>query len=142
MASEIPVNSKPDTPPPAYSIHIPDPDAGSGPSSESTPPQSAHSNSPPPPFESRLNRPQHPQLPSFGAFAPPLAFGPTPLGQAEPTLGLLPYYDPRSPYAIAAAASRARWRFVGAAVWALGLLVVLLMVAAWSSVRVREGLAV
>ena len=47
---------------------------------------------------------------------PQRTYGPTPL-QAD-TSTILPYYDPRSPWALHAAASRARWRFLGALFWA------------------------
>ncbi|KAH7916247.1 hypothetical protein BJ138DRAFT_594601 [Hygrophoropsis aurantiaca] len=136
-------NLKPGTPPPAYSIYVSESEVidenyhspGSGSSSN---PHSS-SSAPPPPFESRLNRQHYPTLPPFGpeygGFTPPLAFGPTPLGQTQPTLGLLPYHDPRSPYAIAAAASRARWRFVAAAVWAMGFLILVFVVAAWNGLK-------
>ena len=62
---------------------------------------------------------------SGGQCAPHLRFGPTPLVQSEPTLGVLPYYDPQSPYALEAAVSRARWRFFGAVAWAIGILLTL-----------------
>jgi hypothetical protein len=65
----------------------------------------------------------------------PLNFGPTPLLQSEPTLGLLPYYDPRSPYAIAEATTRARWRFICASLWAVGIIALLLAVGAVKGLR-------
>ena len=49
----------------------------------------------------------------------PHVYGPTPLPQ---TVGsVLPYYDPRSPYSLEQAGRRARWRFFGALIWALGI---------------------
>ncbi|KAH9939248.1 uncharacterized protein BXZ73DRAFT_99451 [Epithele typhae] len=50
------------------------------------------------------------------------SWGPTPIAQQA---ALLPYYDPRSPHAVAAAATRARWRFVSAALWAVLILSVI-----------------
>lgn len=52
---------------------------------------------------------------------PHRAYGPTPIPQQLQQGVLLPYYDPRSPYAMQQAVSRARWRFAGALVWALGI---------------------
>ncbi|EGO02387.1 hypothetical protein SERLA73DRAFT_178302, partial [Serpula lacrymans var. lacrymans S7.3] len=114
MSSQPPPTQpvKPDTPPPAYTDYIPE---------ESQPSGSGSSSTPPPPFSgapSYFQSQSHRLAPGPPYPNPPL-FGPTPLGQDQPTLGLLPYYDPRSPYAVAAAASRARWRFVGAALWAV-----------------------
>ncbi|OJA19321.1 hypothetical protein AZE42_00414 [Rhizopogon vesiculosus] len=90
----------------------------------------------------------HPQIPGayphraqslFGtnaasSFTPP-HFGPTPLLQSEPTLGLLPYYDPRSPYAIAEATTRAQRRFICASLWAVGIIMLLLAVGAFKGLR-------
>lgn len=45
-------------------------------------------------------------------------YGPTPIVQQE---GVLPYYDPRSPYSLELAVTRARWRFFWAMVWAFGI---------------------
>lgn len=44
-------------------------------------------------------------------------YGPTNIIQQQ--ANLLPYYDPRSPYALAEASSRARWRFILAFCWAV-----------------------
>ncbi|KIJ69933.1 hypothetical protein HYDPIDRAFT_104595 [Hydnomerulius pinastri MD-312] len=123
-------SANPDTPPPAYSIHIPGPN-----SQQQGPPSSQHSpqNTMPGHYP---NRAQSLFSSSSGPqFAPPPHFGPTPLMQSQPTLGLLPYYDPRSPYSVEAAASRARWRFIGAALWAVGLIVLLLVVGAMRGLR-------
>ncbi|KIM75015.1 hypothetical protein PILCRDRAFT_690165 [Piloderma croceum F 1598] len=46
-------------------------------------------------------------------------FGPTPISQQQGLL--IPYYDQHSPYAIEQAASRARWRFFGGILWAVGI---------------------
>ncbi|KAI6035004.1 hypothetical protein F5J12DRAFT_7999 [Pisolithus orientalis] len=51
-------------------------------------------------------------------------FGPSPLVQSQPTLGMVPYHDPQSAYSLQAANSRARRRFWGAAAWAVGILLV------------------
>jgi hypothetical protein len=53
--------------------------------------------------------------------APPPA-GPTPI--TAQGAHLLPFHDPRSPYALQQAVSRARWRFFGAFMiaWAISLL--------------------
>ncbi|KAG0709900.1 hypothetical protein DFH29DRAFT_20527 [Suillus ampliporus] len=130
MSRELPeqrsgVNAE--VPPPAYSVH-------------------PH-NSPSGPVQ-RPNSP-HQQIPGayphrtqslFGAnaapsFIPPPQFGPTPLLHSDPTLGLLPYYDLHSPYAIAEATSRARWRFVCASLWAVGVMMLLLVVGAFRGLR-------
>ena len=67
------------------------------------------------------------QLPSSSAtpqsptgFATHQGYGPTSITAQQQTI--LPYYDPRSPHAIAEATSRARWRFIGALVWAVLIL--------------------
>ncbi|EJD01539.1 uncharacterized protein FOMMEDRAFT_158692 [Fomitiporia mediterranea MF3/22] len=52
---------------------------------------------------------------------PHRAYGPTPIPQQLERGVLLPYYDPQSPYAMQQAVSRARWRFFGAFLWALGI---------------------
>lgn len=59
-----------------------------------------------------------PNAPASSPFPTRTAYGPTPIQQQTQ---LLPYYDPRSPYAIAEANSRARWRFLVAFVWAVAL---------------------
>ena len=50
---------------------------------------------------------------------PPLrAYGPTPLAASQSAMmPVLPYYDPRSPWAMEVATSRARRRFFGALLW-------------------------
>ncbi|KAI0758104.1 hypothetical protein C8Q74DRAFT_300327 [Fomes fomentarius] len=55
-------------------------------------------------------------------------YGPTPIAQQTQ---LLPYYDPRSPYAIAEASHRARWRFITAAIWAMAIIAVVSFVMGW-----------
>ncbi|KAG9317342.1 hypothetical protein JVU11DRAFT_1541 [Chiua virens] len=65
----------------------------------------------------------------------PTPFGPTPFTQSQPTLDLLPYYDPRSAHSIEAATLRARRRFIGAAVWAVGSIACLLLVGALSRLQ-------
>jgi hypothetical protein len=47
-------------------------------------------------------------------------YGPTSITAQQQTI--LPYYDPRSPHALAEAMSRARWRFLGALFWAVLIL--------------------
>ncbi|KAG2155062.1 uncharacterized protein EDB93DRAFT_1063890, partial [Suillus bovinus] len=99
-------------PPPAYSAHP----HNSEPSGQVQQPSSSHERMP-------GAYPAHCTSSFFGSnattsFIPPPHFGPTPLLQSDPTLGLLPYYDLRSPYAIAEATSRARWRFINASLWA------------------------
>ncbi|GJE87481.1 hypothetical protein PsYK624_035640 [Phanerochaete sordida] len=59
-----------------------------------------------------------PQSPT--GFSTRQGYGPTSITSPQQTI--LPYYDPRSPYAIAEAASRARWRFIGAFLWAVVIL--------------------
>ncbi|TFK93630.1 hypothetical protein K466DRAFT_537729 [Polyporus arcularius HHB13444] len=94
-------SAKPLTPPPAYSEH-----AGSDQQHLSTnqAAPSISSGSPVSPL-------------SFPAHAP--YYGPTPIAQQAQ---LLPYYDPRSPHAVAEANHRARWRFISAAIWAVAIL--------------------
>ncbi|KIJ20399.1 hypothetical protein PAXINDRAFT_166459 [Paxillus involutus ATCC 200175] len=131
MSSQIQPSSQPsanpDTPPPAYSIRVPNLQQG--------PPSSQHSPASTMPGYFP-NRAQSLFSSSSGPhFAPPPHFGPTPLMQSQPTLGLLPYYDPRSPYAIEAATSRARWRFIRASLWAVCLIGCLLLVAGYGGLR-------
>ena len=64
--------------------------------------------------------PQAP-LPHNHIQAHPQAYGPTPIPHAVSQGGLLPYYDPQSEYARRQAVSRARWRFVEAFVWGVGI---------------------
>lgn len=90
---------KPSSPPPAYTELDP-----SNPFSE---PSSSSSSTPPP----------HSQ-PHFS--------GPTPQTQLLPTH--VPYYDPQSTYSVAEAAGRARWRFLVALMWAVGILLVVSVV--------------
>jgi hypothetical protein len=61
-----------------------------------------------------------PELPTAGPQpAHHASFGPTPLT----TQPLIPYayYDARSPYSVAQADMRARWRLIGALLWGFGL---------------------
>lgn len=81
--------------------------------------------SPPPPYTETAGTALYPQpstsnpnAPASSPFPTRAAYGPTPIQQQTQ---LLPYYDPRSPYAIAEANSRARWRFLVAFVWAVAL---------------------
>ncbi|KAI0722480.1 hypothetical protein C8Q76DRAFT_718979 [Earliella scabrosa] len=103
-------SGKPITPPPAYS--------------EYAEPQNQH-----------LSTAQAAPGSSQSPVASPLAFpthaayyGPTPIAQQAQ---LLPYYDPRSPYAIAEATHRARWRFITAAVWAVAILSLVSFAMGW-----------
>ncbi|KAH8118665.1 hypothetical protein DFH11DRAFT_692710 [Phellopilus nigrolimitatus] len=99
---------KPDSPPPAYSA-IP---------SIASPALSANQSA-----SSSYSQPSLVPAPSGPPFAihqhNPHTYGPTPILQQQ--AALLPYYDPRSPYSIEQAVSRARWRFVGAILWAIGI---------------------
>ena len=63
------------------------------------------------------------------AFPTHAGYGPTNIIQQA--THVLPYYDPRSPYAIAEANSRARWRFVGAVCWAVLILALMSLVTGW-----------
>lgn len=108
---------KPPSPPPSYT----EVDASQY-SGSSRPPVSSHHNH-------QHHSHQHQHGHHHNALGSPLAFpahpgyGPTPI--ANQHTHVLPYYDPRSPYAIAEANSRARWRFVGAFIWALLILAIL-----------------
>ncbi|KAH0839804.1 hypothetical protein J3R83DRAFT_749 [Lanmaoa asiatica] len=119
--SESQHSANPDTPPPEYSVHVPS--QQSSPSSQCSLVNAMSGHYP--------NREQSLFSSSSGPqFAPPPPFGPTPLVQSQPTLGLLPYYDPHSPYSIEAATSRARWRFIGAAFWVISLIACLFLLGA------------
>ncbi|KAI5119599.1 hypothetical protein M0805_005769 [Coniferiporia weirii] len=93
--------AKPDSPPPAYSSipTIPSPIQQTASTSHSHPHPHPH--------------------PQPGPAAAHHVYGPTPIMQQQGIL--LPYYDPRSPYSIEQAVSRARWRFIGAISWAVGI---------------------
>ncbi|KAG1752520.1 uncharacterized protein EDB91DRAFT_521681 [Suillus paluster] len=129
MSRELPEQSGVNTevPPPAYSVHLHN-------SSSVQQPLSPHQRIP-------GAYPQCTQSQSFfgsnaaPSFIPPSHFGPTPLLNSDPTLGLLPYYDLRSPYAIAEATSRARWRFICASLWAVGITILLLVVGGFRGLR-------
>ncbi|KAF8592692.1 hypothetical protein K439DRAFT_1400704 [Ramaria rubella] len=97
---------------------------------QSPPPQTPpHLNlsSPPPPhaqasYPHPNSSPNHPYPNPYAGpiptSPPPRTYGPTPLHAAQTeTGGVLPYYDARSPWAMSAAASRAKWRFLGALFW-------------------------
>ena len=99
--SAQPPSGKPDTPPPAYSEYpVPQQQPRLSPNQSS-------STSPYTPVGTQLPFPAH------------AGYGPTPIAQQTQ---LLPYYDPRSPYAVAEANARARWRFITALLWALVIL--------------------
>ncbi|PSR92211.1 hypothetical protein PHLCEN_2v4741 [Hermanssonia centrifuga] len=91
---------KPSSPPPAYT--------------EVDPTQLAATTSRPP-MDSQFS-----STPSFPTHA---GYGPTPLAQQQTEL--LPYYDPRSPHSVSVASSRARWRFAGALLWAIAILMIM-----------------
>ncbi|KAI0774737.1 hypothetical protein BD413DRAFT_670087 [Trametes elegans] len=102
MTSSSQPSGKPLTPPPAYSEH---PQANE----QSASPHQSTSTSPYTPVGPPLPFPVH------------AGYGPTPIAQQTE---LLPYYDPWSPYAVAEATSRARWRFIEAVLWAVSILAV------------------
>ena len=64
------------------------------------------------------------------------AYGPTPL--AQNLGGSLPYYDARSAYAVEQAAVRARWRFVEALAWGVGIYFGMGLVTGWLVVDVYQ----
>ncbi|OCH94493.1 hypothetical protein OBBRIDRAFT_831735 [Obba rivulosa] len=115
---------KPSSPPPAYT-------------------EFAEPHSHPAPSHSRAHLPAAPES------TPPSASGPAPLPSVFPThvpygptpiaqqAALLPYYDPRSPHAIAESESRARWRFIGAFMWAV---IILALVGVATGYEVRTGI--
>ena len=110
---------KPYDPPPAYSV-LPNQPAAP-PLDQAASGSSASSNGPAP----------------FGAFpahAHAGYYGPTPIAQQAQ---LLPYYDPRSPHAVQEATSRARWRFVFAAIWAVFIISVVSAATGWEVERAR-----
>ena len=113
-------SGKPLNPPPAYSEH-PEPHQLSANQAGST----------------STSSPVSPGL-SFPAHAP--YYGPTPIAQQTQ---LLPYYDPRSPYAVAEANHRARWRFITAALWAVAILTFVSFITGWEveAMRTREARA-
>ncbi|KDQ21117.1 hypothetical protein BOTBODRAFT_27115 [Botryobasidium botryosum FD-172 SS1] len=101
----------PDGPPPPY--HLSPPSAGS-PSREYSPARGNGAHNPYGPTP----------LPSFHYPNPDTVSLPqTPLFVTQHGLPL-PYYDPTSPHSVRLARQRARWRFWGALVWALGLYVI------------------
>ncbi|KLO19920.1 hypothetical protein SCHPADRAFT_898489 [Schizopora paradoxa] len=66
------------------------------------------------------------------------AYGPTPITSQEQSL-VLPYYDPRSPYAMQQALARARWRFFSALLCAIGIWAAVGIVTGSIVVDVRRG---
>ncbi|KAH9854934.1 hypothetical protein C2E23DRAFT_883481 [Lenzites betulinus] len=109
MAVSAQPSGKPVTPPPAYSEQ---PEAHQ----QHLSPNQSTSASPYTPVAAPLPFPAH------------AGYGPTPIAhQAQ----LLPYYDPRSPHAMEEAASRARWRFVEAVLWAVFILSAVSFVMGW-----------
>ena len=62
-------------------------------------------------------------------------YGPTPIAQTQT---VLPYYDPRSPYMREQAIIRARWRFMEALAWALGIWVAVGIVTGGIVIDVRR----
>lgn len=78
------------------------------------------------PYSAQSLLPQPTPQPPHGAMSGPpppppsqRVYGPTPLAASQSAMTtVLPYYDPRSPWAMEAAASRARRRFFGALLWA------------------------
>ena len=103
--------SKPPTPPPAYS---------EADSLFAVPPVPQSG-----PMPSYADQPFFAPLPSPPSH-PHALFGPTPISQQQGLL--IPYYDQRSPYAIEQATSRARWRFFGGVLWALGIFAIVLVI--------------
>jgi len=109
--------SKPDSPPPAYTEFA-----------ESAPqPQSSTMNT--------SDGGSVTNMPSTAPFPTHAGYGPTPIAQQT---ALLPYYDPRSPHALAEAGARARWRFFGAVLWALVILTLVSFVTGYE-VHFRHG---
>lgn len=94
---------KPPTPPPAYT-NIP--------SISTVPSQQSNTTTDSATYPFPTPQPYTPNA------QPHAAYGPTPIVQQD---GVLPYYDPRSPYSTEQAISRARWRFFWAMVWAFGI---------------------
>ncbi|EMD40342.1 hypothetical protein CERSUDRAFT_91054 [Gelatoporia subvermispora B] len=123
---------KPSSPPPAYT-EFAEPPSGSQPAASHTQPGPSYSQ-PRPPAAPESTPPSAsgpaPLPPTFPTHA---HYGPTPIAQQA---ALLPYYDPRSPHAIAESESRARWRFVGAFMWAV---VILALVGVASGYEVGTG---
>ena len=113
----IPMENRKDSPPPAYS------DIPSIPTdSHSAQPSVAPSTAP-----SGLNPIETPFAgPAFhhhNVHSHTFVYGPTPFPHQSQNGVLLPlpYYDPHSPYSMEQAISRARWRFFGALLWAIGI---------------------
>jgi len=77
-----------------------------------------------------------PNTPIASPFPTRTVYGPTPIQQQTQ---LLPYYDPRSPYAMAEANSRARWRFITAFLWAVALVGLMSFLTGYEvSLRMRD----
>ncbi|KAH9948742.1 hypothetical protein B0H21DRAFT_820677 [Amylocystis lapponica] len=110
MVQSTPSPTKPSSPPPAYTelpLEHPQPSS-----------QLAHNDSP--------------LISGPSAAAAPIhsGYGPTPIAQQ---VQLLPYYDPRSSYALAEAEARTRWRFVGAVLWALLIILLGGFITGWEA---------
>jgi hypothetical protein len=101
--SKMTSSQKPSSPPPAY-VEV-DPSQ-----------QHASSSRPQPPPQSASYPADPSSLHHTAGY-----YGPTPI-LAQQQTHILPYYDPRSPYSVTEATSRARWRFLGALFWALLIL--------------------
>lgn len=65
----------------------------------------------------------------------PDTYGPTPIQQQAL---LVPYYDPHSPYMREQATIRARWRFLEAWIWAMGIWVAMGVVTGGIVIDVRR----
>ena len=144
---------KPDTPPPAYAPMAPSipsiPTSSSGTGSTFSPPSSAApSTSQPYPYNAgQLSQQQRSANSNTMAgqyqYQSPHAgqpYGPTPLSATQQA-ALLPYYDPRSPYALEQAVKRARWRFIGAMLWAVGIWVGVGLITGGIVVDIRHNAA-
>ena len=107
-------SAKPSSPPPAYTeIEIAGP--------------------PPPQLQShQTSSPYNPHaaLSSPSQFPSHTGYGPTSI-VAQQQAALIPYYDPRSPHAIAQAGSRARQRFLSAIAWAICILFLAGFIMGW-----------
>lgn len=89
----------------------------------SSPSSTPKPSSPPPaytefPDQSSQQQSSTMSAPDPAPFPTHAGYGPTPIAQQTQ---LLPYYDPRSPHALAEAGVRARRRFIGAMLWAVAI---------------------
>lgn len=64
-----------------------------------------------------------------------IQFGPTPISERQ---AILPYYDAQSPHSASIAASRAKWRFIEAFIWALVILWLLGLIGI-GNIELRKG---